>query len=418
MRALMLCTKYPLDPNDRFMTNELAGALVAAGHHVQVVVTDWDAPFGTPAASVHSADGVDALVLAPRGISGFGPLLERATKWTLSSPFALREMRTALGSDTFDLLVCFTPCVTVAAQLFWSMKRWPMRSMLFVHDFFPYHHRAIGLVPRGPVFELARWLEEHLIRKFDVIGCIWPDNIAYLRKHHRIRPEQRVIWTPLWGEIAPSPPRPKEMTRRENGLPLDRKILVFGGQITEGRGVEEMLAVATMAKEVRPDLAFLMIGEGRLVAMVESHIAAGGGNVIYRRRIPRAEYLSLISACDIGIVCTVAGVDSSSFPSKTIDYLRANLPIVAAVEQDSDYREFLRRWKIGISVSAGDVQALFRAVINMADDEEITANIVRNARACLEEVFNVGSAVKRLLDAIDPHKTPTMTPDLHATIEE
>jgi hypothetical protein len=42
----------------------------------------------------------------------------------------------------------------------------------------------------------------------------------------------------------------------------------------------------------------------------------------------------LISACDVGIVCTVAGVDSS-FPSKTIDYLRAGLPIVAAVEQDT-----------------------------------------------------------------------------------
>jgi len=64
MNVLMLCTKYPLDPNDRFMTNELAGALVAAGHHVQVVVNDWDAPFGAAMSRVRSADGVDALVLA------------------------------------------------------------------------------------------------------------------------------------------------------------------------------------------------------------------------------------------------------------------------------------------------------------------------------------------------------------------
>jgi hypothetical protein len=43
MRILMLCTRYPLEPNDRYMTNELVAALAAAGHHVQVVVTDWDA---------------------------------------------------------------------------------------------------------------------------------------------------------------------------------------------------------------------------------------------------------------------------------------------------------------------------------------------------------------------------------------
>jgi len=119
------------------------------------------------------------------------------------------------------------------------------------------------------------------------------------------------------------------------------------------------------------------------------------------RRIPRAEYLSLISACDIGIVCTVAGVDSSSFPSKTIDYLRAGLPIVAAVEQDSDYREFLRRWNVGISIPAGDATELFRAVTRVIDDHEIIVNIARNARACLEEVFDVGQAVKRLMDAIE-----------------
>ena len=209
-----------------------------------------------------------------------------------------------------------------------------------------------------------------------------------------------MIWTPLWGEIAPPSARPKEVTRRDYGLPTDRKILVFGGQITQGRGVEEMLAVATLAQEARPDLAFLLIGEGRLVELVEEHIAAGGNNVMYRRRIPRTDYLSLIAACDFGIVCTVAGVESSSFPSKTIDYLRAGLPIVAAVEQDSDYREFLRRWNIGISIPAGDATALFAAVIRMADDLEMNANITRNARACLEEVFDVGPAVKRVLDAI------------------
>jgi glycosyltransferase involved in cell wall biosynthesis len=401
MRVLMLCTKYPVDPNDRFMTNELAGGLIAAGHSVQVVVTDWAAPFGAPASFVRSKDGVDALLISPRGVTGLGRFIERVSKWTLSSLFALCEMRKALRQQSFDLLVCFTPCVTVAMQLFWATRRWQMRSILFVHDFFPFHHRSIGLIPEGLVFEIARRLEQHLIRKFQVIGCIWPDNIVYLKNHYRIRPQQHVIWAPLWGEIAPPPPRSKDAIRAEHGLPLNRKILVFGGQITEGRGIEEMLTMAKIAQSARPELSILLIGEGRLVELVESHIASGSDNVIYRPRIPRAEYLSLIAACDVGLACTVAGVDSSSFPSKTIDYLRAALPIVAAVEQDSDYREFLSHWNIGVSVPAGDATALFGAVTRVIDDPEITANIKLNARACLEEVFDVRSAVKRLLDAVD-----------------
>jgi glycosyltransferase involved in cell wall biosynthesis len=403
MRALILCTKYPLDPRDRYMTNELAGALVAAGHCVQAVVTDWDAPFGAPVTSIRSDDGVDVLVIAPRAFSKLGRFVEKASKWTLSSLFALREMCKALSGRRFDVLICFTPCVTVAAQLHWATKHLGTRNMLFVHDFFPYHHRSIGLVPDGLVFQVARLLEEHLIRRFHAIGCNWPSNIVYLKKHYRIRKDQHVIWTPLWGESSTRPPpRPKEVARIEHSLPLDRKIVVFGGQITEGRGVEEMLTLAALAQTKRPDLAFLFVGDGRLTPVIEQRIASGASNVIWRRRIPRDEYLRLLGACDVGLVATVRQVDSSSFPTKTIDYLRASLPIVASVEEESDFRKFLSRWNIGVSVAAGDARALFQAVVSVIDHPEMTANIARNTHACLEEVFDVKRTVELLTQVVDP----------------
>ena len=53
---------------------------------------------------------------------------------------------------------------------------------------------------------------------------------------------------------------------------------MFGGQITQGRGVEDMLAAAAIAEHARPDLAFLFVGDGRLVPMVEARIASGARN--------------------------------------------------------------------------------------------------------------------------------------------
>jgi glycosyltransferase involved in cell wall biosynthesis len=274
--------------------------------------------------SIRSDDGVDVLVIAPRAFSKLGRFVEKASKWTLSSLFALREMCKALSGRRFDVLICFTP-----AQLHWATKHLGTRNMLFVHDFFPYHHRSIGLVPDGLVFQVARLLEGHLIRRFHVIGCNWPANIVNLKKHYRILTSQHVIWTPLWGGLSARPPCPKEVVRMEHSLPLDRKIVVFGGQITEGRGVEEMLTLAALAQTKRPDLAFLFVGDGRLIHLIEQRIASGASNVIWRRRIPRDEYLRLLGACDVGLVATVKQVDSSSFPTKTIDYLRASVPIVA-----------------------------------------------------------------------------------------
>src|SRR5262245_10848950 len=328
MRVLMMCTKYPLDPNDRYMTNELAEALVVAGHHVQVVVTDWTAPFGAPASFVHSDDGVDALILSPRALTGLGRFVEEASKWVLSSVFAWRKMRQALRDQSFDVLVCFTPCVTVAAQLLWATNRWQMRTILFVHDFFPYHHRSIGLVPKGPAFEIARWIEERLMRCFHVIGCMSPMNASYLRNHYRTQKKQQIQVHPIWSRTTPPPLASRGVMRAAHRLPLDKKIVVFGGQITEGRGVKNVLAAAEILRDEQPNLVFLLIGEGRLVELVKGRCAKGG-NVLYRQRIRREEYLGLISACDIALVCTVTGVDVPSFPSKIIDYLRAELPIVA-----------------------------------------------------------------------------------------
>jgi hypothetical protein len=198
MRILMLCTKYPLDPNDRYMTNELAAAFAGAGHAVQVVATDWDVAPGTPPRVAQPQPGVDALVISPTVVRGFGRFVRNASKWTLSSLFALRHMRQALGGRRFDVMVCFTPCVTIAAQVLWitqrrAARRLAKRSVLIVFDFFPYHHRSIGLVPGGPAFAMARLFEAALMRRFHAIGCTTAANIGYLKAHYRLRRDQNVV---------------------------------------------------------------------------------------------------------------------------------------------------------------------------------------------------------------------------------
>ena len=46
MRFLMVCMQYPTEPGRSYMTAELADALVAAGHTVEVLHLDWTAPAG------------------------------------------------------------------------------------------------------------------------------------------------------------------------------------------------------------------------------------------------------------------------------------------------------------------------------------------------------------------------------------
>lgn len=394
--VLMLCTKFGVSPDDRYLTNELADALAESGRKVLVVVIQWDATPGAPATTLHMASGVEALVIAPRRVDGFGRLIGNLSKWLGSSFEAAREFNNRYSARKFDLLISFSPLVTVSVLLL-AVRHRVTRSYAYIVDFFPYHHAKLGLLPRGFVVRVAVFLESFLIRRFDAIGCMSPFGVAFLKNNYRMKRGQRACVLPLWGDGSPGVEIDRNEIRNRNGLPIDRPIAVFGGQITEGRGVEDILSAAAIAVDRRPDLIFLLVGRGRLVSLVQRRIAAGGSNIILLDAVPRDDYIQLVAACDIGIVATVANTEVPTFPSKTIDYLRAGLPIVASVEKTTDYGEFVSSRGIGLAVDAGQPKKLFEAVTRILDDDKLAARMRADAASTLADVFDVRRAAKEIV---------------------
>ena len=399
MRFLFLCTKYPVEPGDTYMTSELAVALRTLGHDVDVVHIAWNEPIGRETRLFDSEHGIRVLEVAPRAIRGFGGLMFRASKFLMTSRRVTREMRRWLDMRHYDAVVAWTPALTVGGPLRHVMKGGVSRSALFIFDFFPIHHLEIGMVPRGPVYWIAKAWEGRLYRSFTAIICNFPGNVAYLRKHYRLRPGQRVISTPIWSVTTPPAAGQRDAIRCQYNLPLDRPIAIFGGQLTDGRGVEQMLDAARLAEAEGSNLYFLFVGSGRLAQIVESR-AAEVSNVGYIPHVVRDEYLPLVAACDAGMVATVRGVSSFSFPTKTIDYLRAGLPVVAAVESGSDYLELLAHHRIGICVAFDDAGGFSQALKTVVSAPEFTASIRAASTACLEEVFHVKHAAQALLSAV------------------
>jgi glycosyltransferase involved in cell wall biosynthesis len=394
MRILMLTTWFSLEPGDSNLTNDLVTALAEQGHDVQVVLLDWNAPHnGEPRRLVH-APGVDVLALTPRSLKGFGAFVERSTKWLVSQWFARREMKRALSGQSYDLMIGFAMASITIAQILYA-KQLCRRSYMILWDFFPYHHRSIGLINNPVIFKLALWLENWSIRHFDVIGCMTPANEAYLKSRYNLGPKQKTEVLPIWGQTEQPVAPQRAGIRAAFGLPADKKIVVFGGTLAEGRGLDDILAAAEVAQARFPYLAFLIIGDGRQAWMV-SEKAEHSSNIIYRRRIPRASYLELLTACDAGLVCTVRNVDVPTFPSKTIDYLRAGIPIIASIEASTDYGSFIEANRLGGVCLAGDPEALAVLAAQVVTDPELASAIRHRTRECLERMFDVRKAAIRV----------------------
>jgi glycosyltransferase involved in cell wall biosynthesis len=212
----------------------------------------------------------------------------------------------------------------------------------------------------------------------------------------------------LWGPADRAPAADRAKVRKDYGLPVDRPVVIFGGQLSIGRGFDEVLGAARMAARQRPDLFFLVIGKGPLADEIARE-AADGGNIMVKPRIPREDYLTLLAACDVGIVCTVPNVDVPTFPSKTIDMLRASVPIAAAVESTTDYSDFVREHDIGVAVEAGSAERLLGAITRIVDDPERAREMKIAAGKTLDSVFDVRIASRTLIAQSFPERGPALT---------
>ena len=395
MRFLMACMQFPTQPGRSYLTTELARALVGAGHEVEVLHLDWSAEPDTEEVTPRVWNGVRVVRCSPRRLNGPGGLVRNASKFVLSGLRAASVARRHFELERFDAFIAWAPAIAIAPLVRMVRRAGIVHRLLFIWDVFPDHHHQIGRIPGGPPYWIARAWEQRLMRDFTAILCTLPQNAAYLRRAFRIAPDQKLLATPIWSDLAPVPASDRAATRRAHGLPADRPIAVFGGQIVEGRGFEQMLAAAEIGRRTGSDLVFLFVGDGRLAPMLRER-AESLDNVLWRPALPREAYLELLGACDVGLVATVPGVTSFSIPSKTLDYLRAGLPVVAAVEPGSDFAALLERYGVGKAVEFGHAAGFLYAADALAAGPPVAAA----AALCLDEVFHVRHALAAIAEAV------------------
>jgi glycosyltransferase involved in cell wall biosynthesis len=243
-------------------------------------------------------------------------------------------------------------------------------------------------------------MERALLRRFTVVGCMSPLGLRYLARNYALGPGQATGVVSLWGPQTLAANHDPDAVRVAHGLPQRRPIAVFGGQITHGRGIEDILASAGLARQGGSELLFVFVGRGPLTPLVEAAAGDGSSNVRLVGELGRDDYLDLVAACDVGVVATVADVDVPTFPSKTIDYLRAGLPVVASVEASTDFDAFVEAHGFGLAVTAGEPARLLQAIETVLADDDRRRAMAANGRRTLREVFNVEIAVTDMLAQI------------------
>lgn len=411
LRVLILCTKYSLNSDSPYLTDELAEAISRAGHDVDVIYVDWA---GAENKSGRAATTRGPVVnIVPALILNRGPLRWRQViKWVISP---VRACWTAWRIDRLfaaDVVVCFSPLTALALPVFLLTRDTDRRRFMVQWDFFPDSHFDDGVLNGNLKRRFLRWLESSLMRRFTAIGCMSPRNIEYMRSNCDLRGQVKEHLLPLWSSMPRYVARPRDIIRRDFDLPNYQPVFVFGGQLISGRGIEDILEAAIMAKRDGAEFTLIFIGKGPKASDIQAKCALTAIDVRVLDSLPRNQYLELLSACDVGLVTTL-NVDVPTFPSKTLDYLQTGTMILASVDASTDYGTFIEQTRVGVQVPAGNPAALTKAIKSlcrcMPFSEEMRMQKRDHSLRILREYFSADIAAKIVLGTLDkPNWLPVL----------
>jgi colanic acid biosynthesis glycosyl transferase WcaI len=238
--------------------------------------------------------------------------------------------------------------------------------------------RSLGLLGSGNW--LARWAaraESSMLRAFDRVSTISERMLARLEEKG-VRPERAVLF-PNWVDtraVFPMPYGPKSL-RKEFGLPADKVIVLYSGNMGVKQGLE-ILAEAAYGLRKDPAIHFVLCGEGSARADLE-RATREMRNVQFLPLQPPEKLNRLLNVADIHILPQRADAADLVMPSKLLGMLASGKAVIATADPGTEIGKVVGQ--VGVLVPPGDLPALCRALLELAASPELRVSLGQKGRA-------------------------------------
>jgi glycosyltransferase involved in cell wall biosynthesis len=240
-------------------------------------------------------------------------------------------------------------------------------------------------------------LERKFIKRADLVVTVNEFISEELSKHYGVP-------APLVVMNCPDPPPDFDPTRGYNllrerlGLPDSRKVVLYQGWMSEGRGLENLVKCAPL---LAGDAAVIFIGYGDYQEVLARMAAAEApGRVYFLPAVPHRELLPYCASADMGLIPYQA-VDLNNYyssPNKLFDYIQAGLPIVA-----SDFpflRKVIATDNLGVLADLNTPESYAKAINQVLTLPDSGAHIRANMRR-VAPLYTWQSQVSRLVSSYE-----------------
>jgi len=212
-----------------------------------------------------------------------------------------------------------------------------------------------------------------------------------------------VVMNGVAEDFAPDPHSPaardlRARIRSEWAL-ADRFVVLYAGTLGMAHGLETVLRAAARLRE-RPDIAFVLIGEGAEREQLLDRIAQWRlANVRCLGKLPREAIPAWLTAADACLVpLRKSEVFKTAVPSKMFEAMAASKPVILGVEGEA--KEILEDARAGVALPPEDPAALAEAVLRLRHDPGLALELGSNGRRAAFEKYSRGKQARGYLELL------------------
>ncbi|WP_313095238.1 glycosyltransferase family 4 protein [Empedobacter sp.] len=312
----------------------------------------------------------------------------------------LSAIKNYLSDTKFDLILYSTPPITFGKVIEFIKKRDHAYSYLLLKDIFPQNAIDMKMLKEGGfIHKQFVKKEKKLYQISDTIGCMSPANVAFVLKHNPEINSQKV-------EVNPNTIEPvsfnysegeKSSIRTKYNVPIDKKVLVYGGNLGKPQGLDFLLE--TIKETKNENAFFLIVGDGTEFSRIKSWFDHNQPtNAALLQRLPKEDYDKLLAACDIGLIFLDKDFLIPNFPSRLLSYLEMNIPVLAATDPNTDIGDIIEANNCGFKVLAGD-QKEMQAKLNKLLTINLS-NLAENGNKLLYDNYTVDKSYDLIINKL------------------
>ena len=305
-----------------------------------------------------------------------------------------------------DVIIATSPQLLVALAGWWLAFARQIPFVFEVRDLWPESLTAVGLGDEDSLFyrSLAK-LAAFLYERADLIAVVTPAFREHLIERWHVPAKKiAVVENGVETEVfCPQPDCANIALRRELGA--EGKFLVcYAGTVGLAHGLETLLDAAAQLLAPRPDVLFLMVGEGaekaRLQSLAESRQLT---NVRFLDQQPRARIPAFIAASDACLVLLKkTDVFKTVIPTKMLEFMSCARPVIVGVEGQA--RKIVEEANAGISVEPENAGALVQAIIRLSGDQALRFELGENGRRYIVERFSRAQTARKFTATLEQLK--------------